>query len=97
MRKLFDCDVGLSDHTLGIGAAVASIVLGAAVIEKHFTLSRADGGVDAAFSLEPEEMAQLVRDCHAASLAMGEIRYEVARSRRRSRCNFGVASTLRRI
>ena len=84
MKDLFGCKVGLSDHTLGIGAAVASIALGATVIEKHFTLSRADGGVDAAFSLEPEEMAQLVRECHAASLAMGEIRYEVAEQEKKS-------------
>jgi len=77
MRDLFQCKVGLSDHTLGIGAAVASVALGACVIEKHFTLSRAEGGVDSAFSLEPKEMAQLVQECHAASLAMGEIRYEM--------------------
>ena len=56
MRKLFNCEVGLSDHTLGIGAAVAAVALGASVIEKHFTLSRADGGMDSAFSLEPREM-----------------------------------------
>ena len=76
MRELFGCAVGLSDHTLGIGAAVASVALGAAVIEKHFTLSRAEGGVDAAFSLEPAEMAQLVRECRTAALALGAVSYE---------------------
>ncbi len=75
MKELFKCKVGLSDHTLGIGAAVASIALGATVIEKHFTLSRADGGVDSAFSLEPEEMKLLVRECNTAYQALGEIRY----------------------
>ena len=84
MRELFVCDVGLSDHTLGVGVAVASVALGATVIEKHFTLSRADGGVDAAFSLEPDEMAQLVRECRAAALAMGEVRYEMAEQEKKS-------------
>ena len=84
MRELFNCEVGLSDHTLGIGVAVASIALGASVIEKHFTLSRADGGVDAAFSLEPDEMAQLVRECRAAALAMGEVCYEIAAQEKKS-------------
>ena len=84
MRELFGCDVGLSDHTLGVGVAVASVALGATVIEKHFTLSRADGGVDAAFSLEPDEMAQLVRECRAAALAMGEVRYEMAEQEKKS-------------
>lgn len=77
MKELFDCAVGLSDHTLGIGAAVASVALGATVIEKHFTLARADGGVDSAFSMEPQEMAQLVRECRAAWEALGEISYAV--------------------
>lgn len=76
MRELFQCNVGLSDHTLGIGAAVASVALGATVIEKHFTLSRVDGGVDAAFSLEPAEMAQLVRECKTAYEALGNVSYE---------------------
>lgn len=75
MKELFGCRVGLSDHTLGVGAAVASIALGATVIEKHFTLSRADGGVDSAFSMEPDEFAQLVRECRTAYEALGEIRY----------------------
>lgn len=75
MKALFDCTVGLSDHTLGIGAAVASIAFGAMVIEKHFTLSRAEGGVDAAFSLEPHEMKQLVKDVNAAYEAIGTVHY----------------------
>lgn len=84
MRELFGCAVGLSDHTLGIGAAVASVALGAAVIEKHFTLSRAEGGVDAAFSLEPAEMAQLVRECRTAALALGAVSYERAKQEQKS-------------
>ncbi len=75
MRDLFNCLVGLSDHTLGLGVALASIPLGAVVIEKHFTLSRADGGVDAAFSLEPPEMQQLVAESERAWLALGGIAY----------------------
>jgi N-acetylneuraminate synthase len=75
LRDLFGCKVGLSDHTLGIGASVAAVALGATVIEKHFTLSRADGGVDSAFSMEPHEMSQLVKECQAASMALGEIKY----------------------
>jgi len=75
MRELFDCQVGLSDHTLGIGAAIASVVLGATVIEKHFTLRRADGGVDAAFSTEPEELKSLVVETRRAWQAIGKIHY----------------------
>ena len=75
MNKLFGCEVGLSDHTRGIGAAVAAVALGASVIEKHFTLARADGGVDAEFSLEPDELSALVRECHSAWQALGTISY----------------------
>ena len=84
MKELFHCRVGLSDHTLGIGAAVASIALGGTVIEKHFTLSRAEGGVDSAFSLEPDEMALLVRECNTAWQALGHISYEVAEQEKKS-------------
>lgn len=75
LRELFGCEVGLSDHTLGVGVAIASIALGATVIEKHFTLCRADGGVDSAFSMEPEEMRLLVEESCRASQALGSITY----------------------
>ncbi|NCQ33685.1 pseudaminic acid synthase [bacterium] len=75
LRALFGCEVGLSDHTMGLGAAVASVALGASVIEKHFTLRRADGGVDATFSLEPEEFAQLRVESERAWQALGQVRY----------------------
>lgn len=75
MRELFDCEVGLSDHTLGIGVALASIAKGATVIEKHLTLSRKDGGVDAEFSLEPHEMKMLVAESLNAWEALGNIHY----------------------
>jgi N-acetylneuraminate synthase len=78
MRSLFGCEVGLSDHTLGVGAAVAAVALGASVIEKHFTLDRAAGGVDAAFSMEPSELRVLVEETGRASLALGAIRYGTA-------------------
>tara|TARA_X000000950_G_C13910764_1_gene658913 strand:+ start:1675 stop:2727 length:1053 start_codon:yes stop_codon:yes gene_type:complete len=90
MRKLFNCEVGLSDHTLGIGAAVAAVAVGASVIEKHFTLSRADGGVDSAFSLEPSELSSLVSETKRAFQALGDISFgateaeKSSRSRRRS-------------
>ena len=71
MRELFNCEVGLSDHTMGFGAAVAAVAHGASVIEKHFTLRRADGGVDSIFSLEPEEMKQLVTETERAWQALG--------------------------
>lgn len=75
MRELFDVQVGLSDHTMGIGVAVASVALGVTVIEKHFTLQRADGGVDSAFSMEPEEMRQLVIESERAWQALGKVQY----------------------
>jgi N-acetylneuraminate synthase len=75
LRELFGCEVGLSDHTMGIGVSVASVALGATVIEKHFTLSRADGGVDSTFSMEPTEMAQLVVETGRAWQALGKVSY----------------------
>ena len=76
MRETFGCEVGLSDHTMGTGVAVASIALGAPLIEKHFTLARADGGPDAEFSLEPAEFAALVRDCKDGWRALGKPGFE---------------------
>lgn len=75
LRERFGCVVGLSDHTMGIGVAVASVALGAAVIEKHFTLRRTDGGPDAAFSLEPEELALLVAESERAWRSLGTVSY----------------------
>ena len=78
MRELFGAQVGLSDHTLGIGAAVASISFGTTVIEKHFTLNRSDGGIDSTFSMEPQEMAALVRESERAWQALGKVQYGVS-------------------
>ena len=75
MRELFGCEVGLSDHTMGVGAAVAAVAHGATVIEKHFTLNRADGGVDSAFSMEPEEMKALVIETERAWQSLGKVKY----------------------
>ena len=75
MRELFKCEVGLSDHTMGIGAALAAVSHGASIIEKHFTLRRSDGGVDSAFSMEPEEMKELVLETDRVYQALGTISY----------------------
>lgn len=71
MREAFGCDIGLSDHTMGVGVSVAAVALGACVIEKHFTLARADGGPDSAFSLEKEELKSLVDNCDMAFESIG--------------------------
>jgi N-acetylneuraminate synthase len=84
LRALFGCEAGLSDHTGGIGAAVASIALGCTVIEKHFTLSRADGGVDSAFSMEPQEMRALVIETERAWQALGKVMYGPTESEKKS-------------
>jgi pseudaminic acid synthase len=84
LRDLFDVQVGLSDHTMGIGAAIASVALGATVIEKHFTLDRSEGGVDSAFSLEPDELKQLVIETERAALALGKISYGPTESEKKS-------------
>jgi pseudaminic acid synthase len=74
LAKVFDTLVGLSDHTMGIGAAIAAVALGACVIEKHVTISRDGGGVDSAFSLEPQELAALVRESETARVSLGRPR-----------------------
>jgi pseudaminic acid synthase len=90
LREMFGCEVGISDHTLGIGVSVAAVALGATIIEKHFTLARADGGVDSAFSMEPAEMKALVEESERAWQALGTVHYgptaaeRVAVTRRRS-------------
>ncbi|KAE9645761.1 pseudaminic acid synthase [Pseudomonas sp. PB106] len=75
LRELFGCEVGLSDHSMGVGVSVAAVALGATVVEKHFTLDRSAGGVDASFSLEPAEMASLVLETERAWQALGKVQY----------------------
>jgi len=78
LGEAFSAIPGLSDHTPGTACSVAAVALGARVIEKHFTLSRADGGPDSEFSLEPDEFTRLVEDCHNAQSALGHVRYDLA-------------------
>ena len=85
LKQLFDCNVGLSDHTLGIGVAIASVALGATVIEKHFCINRDEGGVDSAFSMEPQEMETLVEEINRAYLALGNVYYGVLEVEKNSR------------
>ena len=84
LRARYGCEIGLSDHTMGIGVATAAVAMGVAVIEKHFTLARADGGVDSAFSLEPLELSALVTETARAAAAIGEISYGPTDAERRS-------------
>lgn len=98
MRELFDCLVGLSDHTVGVGASVAAVALGAVAIEKHLTLSRAAGGVDSAFSMEPDEFAALVEETCSAWRAIGSVVYgptEAEIGSRRFRRSLYVASDMK--
>jgi len=85
MRELFDCEVGLSDHTMGIGASIAAVAHGATVIEKHFTLDRLDGGVDSAFSLEPHELELLTVETERAWQSMGRVVYGGVRDEEKSK------------
>lgn len=85
LRQAFGCEVGLSDHTMGCGAAVAAVALGASVVEKHFTLRRADGGVDASFSLEPQEFRQLRTETERAWQALGQVVYGGTEAEEKSR------------
>lgn len=84
LRDLFGCEVGLSDHTMGCGAAIAAVALGATVIEKHFTLARADGGVDSAFSMEPAEMRTLATEAERAWQSLGQISYGATSAEQKS-------------
>lgn len=84
LRTQFGCEVGLSDHTMGVGASVAAVAHGATVIEKHFTLSRADGGVDSAFSLEPEELRMLVVETERAWQSLGQVTYGPGEAEKKS-------------
>lgn len=85
MRDTFGCEVGLSDHTMGCGVAVASVALGASIVEKHFTLRRADGGVDSSFSLEPAELAMLCAETERAWQCIGRITYGETKSEEKSK------------
>ncbi|MDD4975392.1 MAG: pseudaminic acid synthase [Bacteriovorax sp.] len=84
IRELFEVEVGLSDHTMGVGVAIASVALGASVIEKHFTLDRSEGGVDSAFSMEPAEFKLLVEESKKAWKSLGKISYERSEAEKKS-------------
>lgn len=84
LGEMFNCHVGLSDHTMGIGVAIGSVALGARVIEKHFTLRRADGGVDSAFSIEPEELKSLVVESERVFHSLGRIQYGIQEAEKKS-------------
>lgn len=84
MMDLYDCPIGLSDHTMGVGVSIAAVALGACVIEKHFTLRRSDGGVDSKFSLEPHELKMLVDESENAFLSLGKVGYELSENEKNS-------------
>lgn len=75
LKASFNVEVGLSDHTMGVTTSVAAVALGAVVVEKHFTLSRVDGGVDSHFSLEPDELKRLVEECRLSWDSLGCVKY----------------------
>lgn len=85
MKETFGCEVGLSDHSLGSSVPVAAVALGAKVIEKHFTLSRADGGADAVFSMEPEEFSKMVEDVRNVAKALGSVTYTLTQGQQKSK------------
>lgn len=85
MAQVFDCITGLSDHSMGTAAAVASVALGAKMVEKHLTLSRADGGPDGAFSMEPGEFKKMVDEIRIVEKALGKVTYELSEKQKRSR------------
>ena len=87
MEETFDCLAGLSDHSMGSAVDVAAVTLGAKIIEKHMTLRRADGGADGAFSMEPEEFAQMVTDVHNIEQAIGKCTYELTDAQKRGKKN----------
>ncbi len=84
LAQAFNCRAGLSDHTMGSAVAVAAVSLGACMIEKHFTLSRADGGPDGAFSMEPHEFKRMVQDIRTVEKALGTVSYELTEKQRES-------------
>ncbi len=85
MAQVFDCITGLSDHSMGTAAAVASVALGGKMVEKHLTLSRADGGPDGAFSMEPDEFKKMVDEIRIVEKALGRVTYELTEQQKRSR------------
>ena len=85
MAETFDCLAGLSDHSMGTAVAVAGVALGAKMVEKHLTLSRADGGPDAAFSMEPEEFRKMAEEIRIVEKALGRVTYELTEKQKKSR------------
>ncbi len=85
MKQTFECVCGLSDHTLGTEVAVASVAIGAKIVEKHITLKRADGGVDSKFSMEPEEFTDMVRQIRNIEAAKGHVTYELTEKQKEGR------------
>jgi len=85
LRETFGVEVGLSDHTMGIAVPIASVAMGATVIEKHFTIRRSDGGVDSAFSMEPQEFKQMIEEVNRAKDALGDVHFGLTESELRSR------------